>query len=108
MVAGGVGGGGRERAAVGAGLGRGVRREGGGERWGGGVGRQGGGRQPRTGIERGGQNDLDGLVEPETRGDPMARLRWTPKSTRNLADELGRQGHQGSHHSVGKLLAGPL
>ena len=38
----------------------------------------------------------------------MTRLRWTTKSTRNLADELGRQGHQVSHHSVGKLLAGPL
>ncbi|NEC92698.1 ISAzo13 family transposase [Streptomyces sp. SID12501] len=48
------------------------------------------------------------MVEPETRGDPMNRLRWTTKSTRNLADELGRQGHQVSHHSVGRLLTGPL
>jgi len=51
---------------------------------------------------------LDALVEPETRGDPMTRLRWTTKSTRNLAGELGRQGHRISHHSVGRLLAGPL
>jgi Rhodopirellula transposase DDE domain len=27
---------------------------------------------------------LDALVEPETQGDPMTRLRWTTKSTRNL------------------------
>jgi hypothetical protein len=45
---------------------------------------------------------LDALVEPQT------RLRWTTKSTRNLAGELGRQGHRISHHSVGRLLAGPL
>src|ERR1035438_9031459 len=63
---------------------------------------------PLTGIDAGLQDALDALVEPETRGDPMTRLRWTTKSTRNLADELGRQGHQVSHHSVGKLLAGPL
>jgi hypothetical protein len=35
----------------------------------------------------------------------MTRLRWTTKSTRNLADELGRQGHQVSHHSVARLLS---
>jgi hypothetical protein len=61
-----------------------------------------------TGIDAGLQDALDALVGPETRGDPMTRLRWTTKSTRNLADELGRQGHQVSHHSVGRLLAGPL
>jgi hypothetical protein len=51
---------------------------------------------------------LDALVEPETRGDPMTRLRWTTKSTRNLAGELARQGHRVSHNSVARLLAGPL
>jgi hypothetical protein len=33
---------------------------------------------------------LGDLVEPESRGDPMCPLRWTTKSTRRLADELGR------------------
>ena len=70
--------------------------------------RPGGGRKPLTDLDAGLLDDLDALVEPETRGDPMTRLRWTTKSTRNLADELGREGHQVSHHSVGKLLAGPL
>ena len=70
--------------------------------------RPGGGRKPLTDVDAGLLDALDALVEPETRGDPMTRLRWTTKSTRNLADELGRQGHQVSHHSVGKLLAGPL
>jgi len=70
--------------------------------------RPGGGRKPLADIDAGLLDALDALVEPETRGDPMTRLRWTTKSTRNLAAELGRQGHHASHHSVGKLLAGPL
>src|SRR6476661_3649519 len=36
---------------------------------------------------------LDGLIEPETRGDPESPLRWTTKSTRHLAAELSGMGH---------------
>src|SRR3954465_2757909 len=32
--------------------------------------------------------DLEALIEPTTRGDPQAPLRWTCKSTRNLAEAL--------------------
>ena len=70
--------------------------------------RAGGGRKPLTDTNPGLLDALDSLVEPETRGDPMTRLRWTTKSTRNLADELRRQGHRVSHHSVARLLTGPL
>src|SRR5579862_2052027 len=49
-------------------------------------------------------HDLTVLVEPSTRGDPQSPLLWTCKSTRNLADELNRQGHQVSHDSVRRLL----
>jgi hypothetical protein len=31
---------------------------------------------------------LDGLVNPETRGNPMSKLRWTSKSSTKLADDL--------------------
>jgi hypothetical protein len=48
--------------------------------------------------------DLEALVEPATRGDPQSALRWTSKSTRRLADELNRQGHEVSHVSVAALL----
>ena len=82
--------------------------DGGAEPLGGRARRPGGGRKPLTVIDAGLLDALDALVEPQTRGDPMTRLRWTTKSTRNLADELGNQGHQVAHHSVGKLLAGPL
>jgi hypothetical protein len=47
---------------------------------------------------------LDGLVEPEARGDPMSPLRWTIKSTRVLAEELTRLGHGASSTLVGKML----
>jgi hypothetical protein len=48
--------------------------------------------------------DLERLVNPATRGDPMSPLRWTCKSTRKLAEELQRQGHGVSHQTVALLL----
>src|SRR4051812_1588292 len=48
--------------------------------------------------------DLEGLVEPLSRGDPESPLRWTCKSVRKLAQELGRQGHRVSHRLVAELL----
>jgi hypothetical protein len=47
---------------------------------------------------------LESLVEPVTRGDPESPLRWTSKSTRKLAEELGDQGHEISPQKVGQLL----
>jgi len=47
---------------------------------------------------------LDALVEPTSRGDPMCPLRWTSKSTGNLADALVTAGHQVSPDTVGRLL----
>jgi len=47
---------------------------------------------------------LDALVELDSRGDPMSPLRWTCKSTRNLADSLSVQGHPVSHVVVADLL----
>ena len=47
---------------------------------------------------------LDSLIEPETRGDPESPLRWTTKSTRNLANTLTAMGHAVSHTVVSQLL----
>ena len=47
---------------------------------------------------------LDSLVEPESRGDPISPLRWTAKSTRTLAAELTRLGHQAGSSLVGRML----
>ena len=49
-------------------------------------------------------DDLNALVEPDTRGDPMSPLRWTCKSLRRLAAELDKLGHKISHTVVGELL----
>src|SRR6266705_2788757 len=48
--------------------------------------------------------DLEALIEATTRGDPQSPLRWTCKSTRNLAEELQRQGHAVSYRTVAALL----
>lgn len=49
-------------------------------------------------------DDLDSLVDPESRGDPMCPLRWTCKSTEHLAAALNKMGHQVSADTVGRLL----
>jgi hypothetical protein len=49
-------------------------------------------------------NDLEALVEATTRGDPQSPLRWTCKSTRNLAEELNRHGHRVGYRTVAALL----
>jgi hypothetical protein len=47
---------------------------------------------------------LDRLVDPDTHGDPCSPLRWTTKSTRELAEALTAQGHPVSDDTVGRLL----
>src|SRR5215213_8724544 len=48
--------------------------------------------------------DLEGLVEPVSRGEPDSALRWTIKSVRRLSDELVKMGHRTSHRMVAELL----
>jgi transposase len=66
--------------------------------------RPGGGRKRAADADPGLRPALLALVEPQERGDPMSPLRWTTKSTRNLADELTRQGHKAGADTVGDLL----
>jgi Rhodopirellula transposase DDE domain len=66
--------------------------------------RGGGGRKPATQKDPTLVADLLALVEPTTRGDPQAPLRWSCKSLRVLADELKARGHAVSHVVVGQLL----
>jgi hypothetical protein len=60
---------------------------------GGRVRRRGGGPKRRTTADPGLLVALDALVDPDTRGDPDSPLRWTCKSTRELAEALTAQGH---------------
>lgn len=64
----------------------------------------GGGRKKLTDKDASLLRDLDALVEPTSRGDPMSPLRWTCKSTHRLAVELKRQGHEVSQRTVCDLL----
>ena len=68
------------------------------------VRRPGGGRKKAVDIDPEMLVLLDSLVEPESRGDPMSPLRWTVKSTRQLAGELTRLGHQAGSSLVGRML----
>jgi hypothetical protein len=66
--------------------------------------RAGGGRKRAADLDPGLVPALLALVEPEERGDPVSPLRWTVKSTRTLAAELARQGHEVSPGTVSALL----
>jgi hypothetical protein len=68
------------------------------------VRRAGGGRKSLTETDPTLLSDLEALVEPDSRGDPMSPLRWTCKSLRALASQLGELGHEVSHTVVGELL----
>jgi hypothetical protein len=64
----------------------------------------GGGRRRAEARDPGLVGALDELVDPESRGDPMTPLRWTCKSLRGLAAELGNRGHPASATLVARLL----
>ncbi len=88
----------------------------------GGIRRKGAGRKPLTQTDPTLLSDLERLVDPATRGDPMSPLKWTSKSLRNLAAALcamgearqgprpaepvgvSRGGHRVGHDVVGTLL----
>ena len=72
----------------------------------GGIRRKGAGRKPLTQTDPTLLSDLEGLVDPTTRGDPMSPLKWTSKSLRNLAAALRAMGHRIGHDVVGTLLKG--
>jgi len=65
----------------------------------------GGGRKPIREHDATILGDLEQLVAPVTRGDPESPLRWTCKSTRQLAAALVEQGHVIGRQKVADLLA---
>lgn len=68
------------------------------------VRRNGGGRKKLTEKDPFLLDDLDALIEPATRGDPLNPLRWSSKSTIKLAMELQAQGHAVTQRTVHRLL----
>jgi Rhodopirellula transposase DDE domain len=66
--------------------------------------RSGGGRKPLVDHDPDLLRDLEALVDPVTRGDPMSPLRWTCKSAAKLATGLRSRGHIVSERTVNRLL----
>jgi hypothetical protein len=64
----------------------------------------GGGRKRATAANPELESALIKLVDPTTRGDPRSPLRWTCKSTTQLASALTKQGSPVSSRTVGRLL----
>jgi len=65
----------------------------------------GGGRKKTIEKDPALKKDLENLIEPFTRGDPMSPLLWTCKSVRNLSNELNRLGHKTSHRMIAEMLS---
>src|ERR1700693_5228050 len=68
------------------------------------VRREGGGRKRKSEQDPAVVKELERLVDPATRGDPMSPLRWTSKSTAKLAEELRHQGFTISARTVASML----
>lgn len=64
----------------------------------------GGGDKPAIDKQPGLLVALDELVHPDTRGTPMSALRWTLKSTYQLARDLQSKGFEASAELVRRLL----
>lgn len=64
----------------------------------------GGGRKAKLVKDATLLKDLEGLVDPATRGDPMQLLLWTSKSLRRLEQSLRGMGHSVCPHVIADCL----
>ena len=68
------------------------------------VRKRGGGRKKVEAKDPTIIDDLNQIMDENTAGDPMRPLKWTNKSTYNLAEELEHMGHEVSPDTVARLL----
>jgi hypothetical protein len=68
------------------------------------VRRPGAGRKPITVSDPLLLEALEAMIDSQTRGDPQSPLRWICKSTRTIAQQLGRKKHPVSHVKVAQIL----
>ena len=68
------------------------------------VRRSGGGRRRVENGDPGLTKALKKIMDENTAGDPTSLLRWTHKSTRTIADELSKKGHNVSYATVRRRL----
>lgn len=65
---------------------------------------KGGGRKKAEDKDGALEEDIQKIVEPNTRGDPENPLLWTSKSTVKIAEELNQNGHRASDRLVARML----
>ena len=66
--------------------------------------RKGGGRKPIDAHQPEIKEQIENIISPYTRGDPMNPLKWCSKSLRKIATALKAKGYNISHVSVEKYL----
>ena len=68
----------------------------------------GAGRKKATVTDPGLADAIEALAEPDAKGDPESPLRWTLKSTRQIADALAGSGHRASSRTVAHVMVEDL
>ena len=68
------------------------------------VRRPGGGRRSLLESDPAILDDIERLVDEDSRGDPESLLRWTAKSVRQIAGGLGEMGHEVHFTSVATFM----
>ena len=66
--------------------------------------KEGGGRKRIDTTDSSIKKGLEDILSETTAGDPMTLIRWTGKSVRKIAEQLSKNGHLISHHTVHNLL----
>ena len=66
--------------------------------------KQGGGRKNIIDKNPEIKKDIETLLEENTGGDPMSKLRWTNKSTYTIAKELTSRGKNISEVTIGRII----
>ena len=66
--------------------------------------KEGGGRKKIIDKNPNVKKEIENILEDNTAGDPMSRLRWTNKSTYTISDELKNKKQNASEVTVGRII----
>ena len=66
--------------------------------------KKGGGRKKIVDKSPDIKKEIENILEENTAGDPMSKLRWTNKSTYTIANELRNQNKTISEDSIGRII----
>src|SRR3989344_6745291 len=66
--------------------------------------KEGGGRKKIIDKNPNLKKEIENILEENTAGDPMSKLKWTNKSTYTIADELKNKNQNVSEGTVGSII----